>query len=149
MLGQGGGILDHIVGMRHLQLVLEGLDATGNDPPRSGRQDIQQIFCVGAEEHQVHGGAVIRHPHFIGLAFHPWREMIEHADFDSGDAAGFCGNQPGAVRTVHHPNRQVENQVHQLWARHLGDQFFQLGAHPGQGADFGKKREQNRRPHGR
>ena len=155
-LGQGidrlmGGkrrlIRHHIIGMGHLQAVLETFDAPGNDPPRFGRQNLHQIFGVSAEEHQIHHRGVVRDPDLVGLAFYPGRNVIQHAHHHGGDAPRRGGVQFGTVGTVNHPHRQIEDQVRHQRPRHLGDQFFQLGAHPGQGADTGEKRKQNRRAH--
>ena len=82
------------------------------------------------------------------MAFDARGQVVQHGHFYRGDASGLGRRKFRLVAAVHHPHRQIEHQVRQLGAGDLLDQFFQLWPHPGQGADIGEQREQNRGPHG-
>ena len=110
-----------VIRVRHLRLVLEAIDAPRQHAPRSHRQYLGQPVGLSAEENQFHGRAGVRHPHFIGLAFDAWRQMVQHRHFHGGDAAAFGGRDGWAIGAIHHPHRQIQRQIAQQRSRHLGN----------------------------
>jgi antitoxin CptB len=137
----------HVIGVRHLELIFVALDLAADDALRANRQRPIQIVLMRMEIDQFDRGRVVGASDAIGLAPVARRDVIEHVDGDRCDAAGFSRDQLRAIRTIDHADRQVEDQIDDPWPRDSRDQLFKLGADAAKRARFGEQGKQNRRTH--
>ena len=136
------------IGMRHLQAIVEALDAARNDALAAHRKRFVQPIGMSVEEHQLDRRGVVGAAHFVRLALITRGDVVHHIDRHGGDAARLGPDQLGAVGAVDHPGRQVEDEVLQPRPGNLGDQFLQPRTDARQRAGLGEQRKQNRRAHG-
>ena len=75
-----GIVFHHIIGMRHLQAIVEAFYPPADDASRSDRQGFVQIVFMGVEEDEFDGPGVVATTHAIRLALVARRQMVEHVD---------------------------------------------------------------------
>ena len=146
--------LGHMIGMRHLQPAVVGLELAGDQPPASLRQQALEIGGVGIEIDELERGpGLILDQHAVGTeaAAAPSpaaaRPMLGHRDFERGKLADLSVGYAWRDGAVDHRDRQMPQEVDHarmpaLVARRqqLVQQPLDLGPHALQGAHRGEQR---------
>ena len=142
---------DDVIGMRHLQPAIVGLELARDEALAADRQQPLEIGRVGLEIDQLERGAVVVfHQHAIGRArtaapAAAW-PMLGHGHFERGKLADSGIGNARCQRTVDDPDREVPQQIDDARMRPLmarRGQFVQqpldLGAHALERADGGEQ----------
>ncbi len=142
---------DHVIGMRHLQPAIVGLELARDQALAADRQQPLEIRRVGLEIDQLERGAVlVFHQHAIGRArtaapAAAW-PMLGHRDVERGELADLGVGDARRQRTVDDPGGEVPHQIDDARMRPLmarRGQFVQqpldLGPHALERADGGKQ----------
>ncbi len=99
--------LDNVVGMRDLDLVVEGLDAAAHYPRRPDRQQPLEIVALHVEEDEVEEPGLVAAAHAIGLARIGRLHVCVHRHRDGGDGARRRILDQGPEASVDDVDRQV------------------------------------------
>ena len=138
-----------MVGMGHLQCILEQLEAAADDALFADGQQLAEVISARVKEYQGQraGGVVAQHA--VGLARIARRLVLVDGDFDAGDPPGLGRVQGRGVATVDQALRQMPEQVDDMRSCRLLNQLRQLRPDSGQAGDGGEQGKKELRAHGK
>ena len=139
-----------VIGVGHLQAVVEDLDLAADHPGLPRRQRPGQVVAVDVEEHELQAAAVVVAEHAVGLAPVRRRPVLVDLDRQGGDAPGDYLRQGWSIAPVDDSTRQVPAKVdHRRSAQQALEKLGETRADAGQAGGRGKEREEDFGAHGR
>jgi hypothetical protein len=112
-----------VVGVDHVELAAEALDAAADRTHLAERQGPQQVVLTRVEEYEIDVAGRIRAAHLVGLARVVRLHVSLDPHHDGRDDAALGGRQMRLMAPVDQPGRQVPDDVDD---QRSGQLFHQL-----------------------
>ena len=129
----------HVVGMRHLQLVAKPVNTAGNHAFFTYWQCALQPVPLGMEENKAQKSGVVLTGHTIGQGAARRWHVFDNLDLESGNAPAFNFGKGRAVTPVDQSGRQMPQQINKFAACKLFQRYSQLRPDAGQSGRVRKK----------
>ena len=132
-----------MVGVDHLDLGAEALDAAADDAQLAHRQRLVQVVLARVEEHQIKLPGIVGATHLVGEAPGGRRKVRVDAYGDGGDTAARRLGDLGRETAVDQPAGQVPQEVGNPRPGDSGDELADAGTDAAKRRDLGEQGKQD------